>query len=299
MDHDLDLLRAADWVVELGPGGGREGGRVVAEGTPEDGSRSDRRGPARRFARIGTEPDRSPTPLGPRRAARRAIEVEHAREHNLADVSCRIPLGKLVVLTGPSGSGQVARWPSTWSSPRRQRRFTETLSPYARQFLPTLAAAGRGADPRPAAGGRARAAHRARRRDQHRRHRDRGRPLPPAPLRQARRRRTARTTTPPSPRARPSSSSREARAMRGNRRAARARRPRTQGHLPRRLHRRRPRRGDARPSATGDGSSTDAPPKLRARPRAHHRPRGLVRARRATSRPRRSEQALALGPGAR
>ncbi|HZW89378.1 MAG TPA: excinuclease ABC subunit A, partial [Myxococcaceae bacterium] len=134
VDHDLDLLSSADWLLELGPGGGREGGRVVAEGTPEEVARaSSRTGEALRTA---TGSPRTPAPL-PAATGAPCMEVEHAREHNLVDVSCRIPLGKLVVLTGPSGSGKsTLAFDVVFAE--AQRRFTETLSPYARQFLPTL-----------------------------------------------------------------------------------------------------------------------------------------------------------------
>jgi excinuclease ABC subunit A len=134
VDHDLDLLSSADWLVELGPGGGREGGRLVAEGTPEEVTRgSTRTGEALRKA---TAPAATRGPL-PAASGAPCLEVEHAREHNLADVSCQIPLGKLVVLTGPSGSGKsTLAFDVVFAE--AQRRFTETLSPYARQFLPTL-----------------------------------------------------------------------------------------------------------------------------------------------------------------
>jgi excinuclease ABC subunit A len=63
--------------------------------------------------------------------------VEHAREHNLRDVSTSIPHGALVVVTGPSGSGKsTLAFDVVFAE--GQRRFLETLTPYARQFLPTL-----------------------------------------------------------------------------------------------------------------------------------------------------------------
>ena len=134
VDHDLDVLTAADWLVELGPGGGREGGRVVAEGRPEDVARGASRTADALRAERSTPVARPPAAPGDGSGW---LEVEHAREHNLADVSCRIPLGTLVVLTGPSGSGKsTLAFDVVFAE--AQRRFTETLSPYARQFLPTL-----------------------------------------------------------------------------------------------------------------------------------------------------------------
>ncbi len=66
-----------------------------------------------------------------------AIRVEHAREHNLKEVSTSIPHGSLCVVTGPSGSGKSSLAFDVVFA-EGQRRFMETLSPYARQFLPTL-----------------------------------------------------------------------------------------------------------------------------------------------------------------
>ena len=139
VDHDLDVIGAADWVIDLGPGAGAAGGRVVAEGTPEEVAKTDTR-TGRALARwlVGGEPGPSATaPAIPRTALPIAIEVVHAREHNLQEVSTSIPHGKIVVVTGPSGSGKsTLAFDVVFAE--GQRRFLETLTPYARQFLPTL-----------------------------------------------------------------------------------------------------------------------------------------------------------------
>jgi excinuclease ABC subunit A len=134
VEHDLDVVRSADWVVDLGPGAGPEGGTVVAEGPPEAVAESDgRTGQAlrarRRAGRARPSPAAEPAP--------RSIVVERAREHNLHDVSVSIPHGKLCVITGPSGSGKSSLAFDVVFA-EGQRRFMETLTPYARQFLPTL-----------------------------------------------------------------------------------------------------------------------------------------------------------------
>lgn len=136
VEHDLAMVQKADWVIDLGPGGGPNGGRVVAAGTPAAVAKSKTKtGEALRR-------DASRSALPPRRESKSerapdAIVVAHAREHNLKDVSCTIPHGKLCVVTGPSGSGKSSLAFDVVFA-EGQRRFMETLTPYARQFLPTL-----------------------------------------------------------------------------------------------------------------------------------------------------------------
>jgi excinuclease ABC subunit A len=140
VEHDLDVVAGADWVIDLGPGAGPEGGRVVAEGTPAAVARSgSRTGLALRSYLARGSGVAPAAPALARAAARKteAIEVEHAREHNLKRVSCSIPHGALTVVTGPSGSGKSSLAFDVVFA-EGQRRFMETLSPYARQFLPTL-----------------------------------------------------------------------------------------------------------------------------------------------------------------
>ena len=133
VEHDLDVIRSADWIIDLGPGGGPAGGRVVAQGTPEDLAASDSRTGIALRERT-TLPRRGALDRG---RAPNAITVENATEHNLKHVSCSIPHGKLSVVTGPSGSGKSSLAFDVVFA-EGQRRFMETLTPYARQFLPTL-----------------------------------------------------------------------------------------------------------------------------------------------------------------
>ncbi len=107
VEHDLDVVWRADHVVDMGPGAGRAGGRVVVTGTPEQVAKSDTRtGRAlaerarARTQKIASKPRKS-AHVGPR-----VVSVERAREHNLREVSVKIPHCALTVVTGPSGSGK-------------------------------------------------------------------------------------------------------------------------------------------------------------------------------------------------
>jgi excinuclease ABC subunit A len=104
VEHERDLIRAADWVIELGPGAGTQGGQVIAAGTPgqlEADSRSII-GPFLAGA-PGVSRDR------PRRtAAAGQITIEIGDLYNLHDVTAKIPVNRLTAVAGPSGAGKTA-----------------------------------------------------------------------------------------------------------------------------------------------------------------------------------------------
>jgi excinuclease ABC subunit A len=100
VEHDPEIVAAADHLIDLGPGGGRAGGRLVVEGAPE----RVRRHPQSLTARaLRGELQR---PRRPERPARGALRVVGAREHNLRDLTVEIPLGQLVAVSGVSGAGK-------------------------------------------------------------------------------------------------------------------------------------------------------------------------------------------------
>ncbi|HJU65657.1 MAG TPA: excinuclease ABC subunit UvrA, partial [Gemmatimonadaceae bacterium] len=100
VEHDLEAIRAADHMVELGPGSGEHGGRVVFAGPLSRAAESPLTGAYLTGAK-GIAVPQERRSLGPR-----WITLTGAREHNLRDVSVRVPLGALTVVTGVSGSGK-------------------------------------------------------------------------------------------------------------------------------------------------------------------------------------------------
>jgi len=136
IEHMIELVRAADRVIDLGPEGGDGGGRVVVSGTPEEveACAASHTGAALRSDRVSRErvlvaPDDQPV-LEPRNG----LVLVNARTHNLKGISLEIPRDALTVITGPSGSGKSSLALDTIHASGRQR-FVESLSTYARQFL--------------------------------------------------------------------------------------------------------------------------------------------------------------------
>ncbi|MBI1883734.1 MAG: excinuclease ABC subunit UvrA [Chlamydiae bacterium] len=166
IEHNLDVIKCADHCIDLGPEGGEAGGQVVGVGTPEELARCEASHTGRFLKevlgekRVGTNqkskienqndiskienlkletqnleltPHPSPLTINPISHSR-CIRVVGAREHNLKSINVEIPRDKLVVITGLSGSGKSTLAYDVIFA-EGQRRYIESLSSYARQFM--------------------------------------------------------------------------------------------------------------------------------------------------------------------
>ena len=145
IEHNLDLVAVADHVVDLGPEGGVGGGTLVAAGTPAALRANPASHTGRALARGQAAPKGSKAADEAReddflaelsRGASDDIAVRGARTHNLRGVDVDIPRRSLTVVTGPSGSGKTSLALDTIHA-AGERRFVDSLSTYARQFLGT------------------------------------------------------------------------------------------------------------------------------------------------------------------
>ena len=139
VEHNMDVIKTADWIIDLGLEGGAEGGRVVAVGTPEEiiQCKESHTGKAlakalrtRSMSRTNGKASKQTT----NGKISKRIEVQGASQHNLKDVDLRIPRDEMTVFCGPSGSGKSSLAMDTIYA-EGQRRYVESLSAYARQFV--------------------------------------------------------------------------------------------------------------------------------------------------------------------
>jgi len=130
IEHNLDIIRAADWIIDLGPEGGDAGGEVVCVGTPEQVAKC-------KHSHTGKALVGAASPPRPDHIAGRggdSIRIHNAREHNLKNIDVTIPRDKFTVITGISGSGKSTLAFDILFA-EGQRRYLESLNAYARQFV--------------------------------------------------------------------------------------------------------------------------------------------------------------------
>ena len=177
IEHHLEVIKCADYVIDLGPEGGDAGGLVIAKGTPEEVAKVERSHTGRFLREVlaagnGGAAGKAPVKMpgnsisyisdngadeglamvaedspqymvararaeSAKRASSRHIGVHGAREHNLKNISLEIPRDQMVIVTGRSGSGKSTLAFDILFA-EGQRRFLDSMSPYARQFVEQL-----------------------------------------------------------------------------------------------------------------------------------------------------------------
>ncbi|MCD6043098.1 MAG: excinuclease subunit, partial [Burkholderiales bacterium] len=135
IEHNLDVMRASDWIIDLGPEGGDAGGHIVCEGAPAEvmAHGASHTGKAlREYEGAFRKPMQLRDPPAPYLG--NAIRIHKAREHNLKNIDVEIPRGRFTVITGVSGSGKSTLAFDILFN-EGQRRYLESLNAYARQFV--------------------------------------------------------------------------------------------------------------------------------------------------------------------
>ena len=140
IEHNMEVIKTADHIIDLGPEGGDEGGQVVACGSPEEVAAVGNSPTGTTLAPIlggdrQHRPPRRKTPVAGRDDGLvHQIEVVGARMHNLRNIDVSLPREQMTVISGVSGSGKSTLAFDTIYA-EGQRRYVESLSAYARQFL--------------------------------------------------------------------------------------------------------------------------------------------------------------------
>ena len=106
VEHDGEMIRAADWVVEIGPAAGAQGGQIVFEGAPHELKKSKTITGLYLSGRKNAASESLKIKLAPQAGRQLFLEIKGASENNLKNIDARIPLSKMVCITGVSGSGK-------------------------------------------------------------------------------------------------------------------------------------------------------------------------------------------------
>ncbi|MBS0637306.1 MAG: excinuclease ABC subunit UvrA, partial [Verrucomicrobia bacterium] len=129
IEHNIDLIRTCDWIIEMGPESGDSGGKIMATGTPEEIAKT-----SSATGQILKKQAPKKQKLAPALPESSQITVVGAEQNNLKNITAVIPRGKMTICAGPSGSGKSSFAFETVFA-EGQRRYVDSLSPYIRQFV--------------------------------------------------------------------------------------------------------------------------------------------------------------------
>lgn len=132
IEHNLDIIRSSDWIIDLGPKSGKNGGKVLFEGTPEMLMKQDTPTGIALKEYLGKS-EKKAIKLKEEKISPPLV-IENAYQNNLKNISLTLPKNKMIAFCGPSGSGKSSLAFDTIFS-EGQRRYIETLPPYMRQFI--------------------------------------------------------------------------------------------------------------------------------------------------------------------
>ncbi|MEO7100776.1 MAG: excinuclease ABC subunit UvrA [Luteolibacter sp.] len=139
IEHNLDVIKSADWILDLGPEAGKYGGQLVAQGPPEKVAKTDT--PTAHFLKqalgFTSSSSNHQASVPNSQPSSNSITLRGARHHNLKNISLDIPRDQLVVISGLSGSGKSTLAFDILFA-EGQRRFLDSMSAYARQFAEQL-----------------------------------------------------------------------------------------------------------------------------------------------------------------
>lgn len=139
IEHNMEIIKSADHLIDMGPEGGAGGGTLIAEGTPEEIAKIKNSYTGQFLKKYLSKKDFVSNKATSNKKKKQiqnkeVIEIVGAKEHNLKNISTTIPRNQFVVITGLSGSGKsTLAFDIIFSE--GQRRYLDSLSPYARQFL--------------------------------------------------------------------------------------------------------------------------------------------------------------------